>query len=106
MSIFTIANGALKFGPTDSELLGVVIKLINDLIDTNGLSVEGAIDTLLNSQNGAEEELLKALKKWVSKNGSSKLADLLEPLNTLELASDSSRRKLGWPAKELSLIHI
>lgn len=104
MSFFQIAGGALQIGDGASITLDSVIRKLGLLLGANSVSVETAIEILLNddgdSINDAETVALKALRHWVAKHGSKSLADLLEPLNVLETATDAGRRKIGWPAKE------
>lgn len=104
MANFQIGRGLLNIGPEAGQTLLSIISQLHESIRLKGLSPQAAVEGLLEDElRDPETALLKALRRWLTSKGQSGLADLLEPLNVLELTSDSKRRSIGWPSKEWSV---
>lgn len=103
MEILTINGGKLRVGSDAAEAFWKVILELATKVGQSDRSPEQALDDLiqnaLSNFSDIEQQLLRELKAWVADKGSQDLADLLEPLSTLERSSDLARRQIGWPAK-------
>ena len=103
MDILLSNGGKLRVGPDAGEAFWQVMLELAKQVGESDSSPEQGLDdlikTALDKFSDVEKQLLKELKAWVADNGSQDLADMLEPLSTLERSSDLTRRQIGWPAK-------
>lgn len=104
MTTFSIGTGFLNIGNRAGNIFHNAIMLISSTVLNEGISPQAAIEKLLTdntlTSGSPDEIIIKAMRKWLTKKGNSKLAELLEPIHVLETASDKARRKIGWPSKE------
>ena len=99
---FVFKNGELRVGDAAGKALISVLTDIKKVMETKGVSIADALNSIKDGKSIDRKTLISALQKQLADKGKKPLADMLASLRDIETRSSESDRQIGWPAKSWS----